>query len=111
MKVTQNNTPINMDAYLRQIRQQRQQPTDIQTTANTPAGASDKVQLSAQAKQIQQAARMLNTSMDVRNEKVQQVKMDLENGTYQVNGGQVANDMLHETFENGMLLNKINTRA
>ena len=111
MKVTQNNTPINMDAYLRQIQQQRQKQAEVQQPGAIQPTASDKVQLSAQAKQIQQAAKLMDGSTDGRDEKVGQVKMDIENGTYQVDGARVATNMLRETFENNMILKKINTRA
>jgi len=110
MKVTQNNSPIQMDAYLKQIQQQRQQQ-DVQLSNTALKGTADKVQLSRQAKEIQQAAFALSQSEDVRDEKVRQVKMDIEKGTYQVNAARVATDMLKEAFENNKVLKKIDTRA
>jgi negative regulator of flagellin synthesis FlgM len=111
MKVMQNTTPIQMDAYLKQIQQQRQSQNDTRTTGTAQAGTADKVQLSAQARQIQQAAQASEATTGVREDKVRQVKMDLEQGTYQVNSSQVATDMLKETFENNMILKNIDTRA
>ena len=112
MKVTHNSTPIQMDAYLKQIQQQRQSQNDTKSSGAAPAATSDKVQLSAQARQVQQAAKISEGAAgDVREEKVRQVKMDLERGTYQVNSGQVATDMLKETFANNMILKQIDTMA
>jgi flagellar biosynthesis anti-sigma factor FlgM len=111
MKVTQNNMPIQMDAYFKQIQQQRQLHADMKPSGPAQAGTTDKVQLSAQAREIQQAAQTSGPTADVRNEKVRQVKMDIDKGTYQVNSSQVATDMLKEAFENNLILRKINTRA
>lgn len=111
MKVTQNTTPIQLDAYLKQMQQQRQQQAEVQPSGMGGAGTTDKVELSAQARRIQQTAQALGSATDVRDEKVRQVKMDIEQGTYQVNGGQIATDMLKEAFENNKVLQKIDTRA
>jgi anti-sigma28 factor (negative regulator of flagellin synthesis) len=37
--------------------------------------------------------------------------MDIEKGTYKVNAGQVATDMLREAFENNKIMKRIDTRA
>jgi negative regulator of flagellin synthesis FlgM len=111
MKVTQNNSPIQMDAYLKQIQQQRLQQQDVQQSSTTAKGTADKVQLSRQAKEIQQSAHALGQTEDVRDEKVRQVKMDIEKGTYKVNAAKVATEMLREAFENNKVLKKIDTRA
>lgn len=110
MKVSQNNSPIRMDAYLKQIQQNRLRQQEIESTDAAQRGAGDKVQLSRRAKEIQQAARGLAQTEQIRDEKVQQVKMDVERGTYKVNAGQVATDMLKEAFENNRVLKRIDTR-
>ncbi|MGD9366634.1 MAG: flagellar biosynthesis anti-sigma factor FlgM [Desulfobacteraceae bacterium] len=107
MKVADQNTPIQLDAYIRQARQQQIKP-DVSPGRS---GAVDKVQLSDQAKQIQKAAQEANKVSDVREDKVRETKMEVEKGTYKVVGEQVANDMLKESFENDIILHKINTRA
>jgi hypothetical protein len=37
--------------------------------------------------------------------------MEVEKGTYKVAGAQVATDMLNETIENNIILQKVNTQA
>lgn len=111
MKVSDQNTPIQMDAYIRQARQQQQKPDDLKASSPGPYGGADKVELSDQARQIQQAAQDVNKVSDVREDKVREIKMDVEKGTYKVAGDQVATDMLKEAFENDIILHKINTRA
>lgn len=107
MKVSDQNTPIRLDAYIRQARLQQSKP-DVSPGLQ---GAVDKVQLSDQARQIQQAAQEANKVSDVREDKVRGIKMDVEKGTYKVVGEQVATDMLKEAFENDVILHKINMRA
>ncbi len=110
MKVTQNNSPIQMDAYLKQIQMQRQQQ-NVQQSNSAQKGTMDTVQLSEQAKEIQQTAFSLGQTEDVRAEKVRQVKLDIEKGTYHVNPAKVATEMLREAFENDKALKSIDTRA
>jgi negative regulator of flagellin synthesis FlgM len=109
MKVSQNNTPIQMDAYLKQIQQKRVQQQEIESAAQGVVG--DTVQLSSRAKEMQQAVKGLSRTEEMRNEKVRQVKMDIDQGTYKVNAGQVATDMLREAFENNRVMKRIDTRA
>ena len=111
MKVAQNNSPIQMDAYLKQIQQKRIQQQEIESTDTAQGGVADKVQLSSRAKEMQQAVNRVARTEEMRNEKVRQVKMDIDQGTYKVNAGQVATDMLQEAFENNRVLKRIDTRA
>ena len=112
MKITGQNTPIQMDAYLKQVRQQQQNNVyQQQANAGPVKSAGDKVQLSDHAREIQQAASTLKAMPDVREDKVQQTKMDIEKGTYNVSGEKTAQGMLHEGFENDLILKKINVHA
>lgn len=109
MKVSDQNTPIQ---YIR-LAQQQKQPDDTKASSSQSLGMgnSDKVQLSDQAKQIQQITQSVNNESEVREDKVRQVKMEVEKGTYKVSGAQVATDMLNETIENNVILQKISTKA
>ena len=111
MKVSQNNSPIQMDAYLKQIQQKRLRQQEIESADATRGGVGDKVQLSSRAREMQQTVNGLAQTEEVRNEKVRQVKMDIDQGTYKVNSGQVATDMLKEAFENNRVLKRIDTRV
>lgn len=110
MRVSDQNTPIQLDAYIRQS-QQKKQPDEAKAPGAQRMGTSDKVELSEQAKQVQQATQSVNNDTEVREDKVRQIKMDVEKGTYKVSGAQVATDMLHETIENNVILQKISTKA
>jgi flagellar biosynthesis anti-sigma factor FlgM len=111
MKVNSNNPSIELNAYVKQVRQQ-QKTADAAQPAGKPAQENgDKVNLSSRAREVQQASETLKSMSDVRTEKVEKVKMEVDKGTYKVVGAQVATDMLKESFENNLILQKVNTRV
>ncbi len=110
MKVSDQNSPIQLNAYIRQA-QQHKQPIDSRAITAGRSTTTDQVELSDQAKKIQQAVQQVQDGSDIRQDKVQQIKMEVEKGTYKVVGAQVATDMLNETIENNIILQKVNTRA
>jgi negative regulator of flagellin synthesis FlgM len=65
------------------------------TTIPTP---EEKVDLSTMAKDIQQAKNALSKLPDVREEKVQQIKSQVEKGTYNVSAEKIAGKMVEESI-------------
>jgi flagellar biosynthesis anti-sigma factor FlgM len=110
MKVSDQNSPIQLNAYIRQAQQQKQ-PNDSKAITAGRSTTTDQVELSDQAKKIQQAVQQVQDGSDIRQDKVQQIKMEVDKGTYKVVGAQVATDMLNETIENNIILQKVNTKA
>jgi negative regulator of flagellin synthesis FlgM len=110
MKVSDQNQPIQLNAYIRQA-QQQQQTNDSKAIAGGRSTATDQVQISDQARSLQQAVQHVQDGSDIRQDKVQEIKMEVEKGTYKVAGAQVATDMLNETIENNIILQKVNTQA
>ncbi|MGD9009247.1 MAG: flagellar biosynthesis anti-sigma factor FlgM [Desulfobacteraceae bacterium] len=106
MKVNGENPSIASVFYQNQVSAATSR-TGRKSGHSVTGVADDKVQLSAQAREVQEAANALAKLPDVREEKVQQVKMAVESGTYKVVGNKVAMDMLRETFENNMALSQI----
>lgn len=107
MKINSNHPGIELHSYLKQIQQQQQKSNEPSAPANArQAQGVDKVNLSDQARALQQASQSLQSMSDVRQEKVSQVKMDVRNGTYKVVGAKVATGMLREAFENNSILQK-----
>lgn len=111
MKVSDHNTPIQLDAYVKQAQQQQQKTDDARPTAQGSPGNADRVELSDHAKKAQQAAEQITKSTASHEDKVRQVQMEVEKGTYKVPADKVASDMLKESIENDIILQKINTRA
>lgn len=111
MKVDGENPPIPYIAYRNQDRAEQLRTRHSKSAGSANGIANDKVQLSARAREVQEAANALAKLPEIREEKVQQVKMEVENGTYKVVGNKVAMDMLKETFENNILLSQIDMHA
>lgn len=111
MKVSGNNTTVQLEAYLKQVHQHKLPGLGNDMAAVRQTSQGDKVDLSHRAREVQHAAQTLNQMPEIREEKVQQVKMEVDNGTYKLVGAQVATDMLRESFENNLILQKINTRV
>ncbi len=88
-----------------QMIQQYQRNESVAQTTDKQAGSAaaavkseEKVDLSARAKEIQQAKVEVSKSPDVREEKVQEIKTQVEKGTYNVSGEQIANKMVGESI-------------
>lgn len=56
-----------------------------------PKKQEDKVEISAEAKELQKAKEM----MAQRNEKIQQIKQQVESGSYVIDAKEVAKSMIH----------------
>ncbi|KJS30384.1 MAG: hypothetical protein VR64_17005 [Desulfatitalea sp. BRH_c12] len=109
MNIHSNGPAIHLNAYVNQVRQQQQ--TAESAAAQPTAGQADTVNFSAQAREAQKAVQSLQITSDVRTDKVEKVKMEVDKGTYKVVGAQVATDMLRETLENNLVLQKVNSRV
>ncbi len=59
--------------------------------------------LSAKAKAIQEAIRLFEELPDVREDKVAQIKVQIQNGTYEVDAKNVAAKMIEESVLNDLL--------
>ncbi|SEM35699.1 anti-sigma-28 factor, FlgM family [Syntrophus gentianae] len=58
----------------------------------------EKVDISNKAREIQQINSAMSEIPDVRDEKVSSIKAQIENGTYNVSGEELANKMVGEAF-------------
>jgi negative regulator of flagellin synthesis FlgM len=67
-------------------------------TVSVAARPEEKVDLSTQAKDIQQAKSALSAVPDVREEKVQEIKNQVENGKYNVSAEKIAGKMVGESI-------------
>ncbi|MFC0013575.1 MULTISPECIES: flagellar biosynthesis anti-sigma factor FlgM [Allobacillus] len=87
MKINPLNNP-KINAYKPQVQQQQQQ-------TQSKNQATDKVQISEEAKQLQQS----NPIVEARQEKVENLKQEVQKGTYQLDPKQTAEKMVE--FWNG----------
>jgi len=86
-----------------QMIQQYQRNENTTQAVDKQAGSaavkpSEKVDLSTKAREIQQAKVEVSKLPDVREEKVQEIKDQVDKGTYNVSGEQIANKMVGESI-------------
>jgi negative regulator of flagellin synthesis FlgM len=83
--------------------QQYQKSDPVRNEGDKPVAggaviATERVDLSAKAKEFQQIRQILDQTPDVRDEKVQELKDRIESGNYTVDSGKVAAKMLGESL-------------
>jgi negative regulator of flagellin synthesis FlgM len=94
MEITPKDT-VNIEAYVNQVHNKDkadaapEQPEAQQNKADTVA-------LSNTAKKIQEAQKQLEAIPDVREDKVAQLKEQIENGTYKIDEEKIADKMLKD---------------
>jgi negative regulator of flagellin synthesis FlgM len=102
MEISGKNHSVNLETYVKNIKDKR----TINETAHPTSQVvlnEDKVVLSPKAKEIQEATKILSSLPDIREEKVGQIKMQIDNETYQINGKKIAINMAKESLINELL--------
>jgi len=93
---------VNIEAYVNQVQNKdkvdatSEQPEKQQTKADT-------VVLSDTAKKVQEAQKQLETIPDVREDKVAQLKEQIENKTYDMDEEKIAGKMIKDALLNDLL--------
>ncbi|MDH3800166.1 MAG: flagellar biosynthesis anti-sigma factor FlgM [Desulfobacterales bacterium] len=101
MEITPKDT-VNIEAYVNQVQNKdkvdatSEQPEKQQTKADT-------VVLSDTAKKVQEAQKQLETIPDVREDKVAQLKEQIENKTYDMDEEKIAGKMIKDALLNDLL--------
>ena len=96
MEITPKDS-VNIEAYVNQVQDKdkvdatSEQPEKQQTKADT-------VVLSDTAKKIQEAQKQLEAIPDVREDKVAQLKEQIEKGTYEIDEEKIADKMLKDSL-------------
>ena len=89
------NQGIQVDAYVNQL-----QDTKAADQAKESATKTDTVVISDAAKRIQEARAKLDDIPDVREEKVADLRNQIQNGTYQADAEKTADKLLKEQLGN-----------
>ena len=96
MKINDLKDPSSQMIQSYQRGDSQNQPVDKQ--AGPAAVAAEKVDISARAKDIQLAKAVINSLPDVRDARVQELKTQIEQGSYQVNSNKIAEKMVRENL-------------
>lgn len=102
MEITGKGPGASIEAYMSSIKG-KGPAAPAQKTASVPALQEDKVILSPEAKEILDAKRQIEDVPDIRTEKVDALRQQVESGTYEVQGDRVAVKMIGESLINQLL--------
>ena len=92
---------IQIDAYVKQVHDNKNAgPAAEQPEKSTPK--TDTVVISDAAKRIQEARTQLDEIPDVREDKVAELRNQIQNGTYQVDAEKTADKLLKEHLRNAV---------
>jgi|WetSurMetagenome_2_1015567.scaffolds.fasta_scaffold724852_2 negative regulator of flagellin synthesis FlgM len=95
MKVDDKNLFINVGAY-RNAMTIKEKISDPASKNSVSINRGDTVALSPQAIQLQQAESIIKSISDISDEKVFALKRSINNGTYTIDEGKIADKMLRE---------------
>ena len=101
MEINSNDNTINIDAYVNNIND-KQKAENTSDKAETNVAKTDTVNISDAAKEIQEVRKELDNVPDVRADKVEQLKNQIENGTYEIKSEEIAEKMLRDSLLNDL---------
>ena len=96
MEITPKDS-VNIETYVNQV-QDKEKAEAASEQQETQQTKTDTVALSNAAKDIQEAQKQLEAIPDVREDKVAQLKEQIENGTYEINEEKIADKMLKDAL-------------
>ena len=96
------NQGIGIGAYVNQVQDKNKVGTPDNKSEKSAVKA-DTVVISDAAKRIQEARRQLDDIPDVREDKVSQLRNQIQNGTYEINADKIAAKMIKEGLLNDAL--------
>ena len=101
MKITAKDPSVR-DAYVKQISQQQKEDAASKSGVK-PVEKADTVKISEEARELQETQKVMENMPDVRVEKVAKIKNQIENGTYEVKSGEIAEKMVKDSLLNELL--------
>jgi negative regulator of flagellin synthesis FlgM len=93
------NPGIQIDAYVNQVHDKQKTGAGSAKPDKAAAG-TDTVVISDAAKRLQEARRQLDDIPDIRQEKVAELKRQVESGTYQIRAEETAAKLIKESLIN-----------
>ena len=100
------NQGVQVDAYVNQV-QDKKQADQAAEQAKETAVKTDTVVISDAAKRVQEARAQLDEIPDVREDKVAELRNQIQNGTYKVDAEKTAEKLLKEQLGNAAIEDKL----
>jgi negative regulator of flagellin synthesis FlgM len=97
MEITNKIPPIKIDAYVHQT-QDRNMSRGTTTQDSKSALKEDRVELSQTARDVQKARAQMEEIPDIREEKVTEIKNQIQNGTYEIDSHKIASKMIRQSL-------------
>lgn len=111
MEFTGKNTIINLNAYVNSQNSSDKAKAHTEKSEPDIQYKEDTVNLSVKGKEVQQAFNALKEMPEIRGEKVSEIKIQVDSGTYRLQNGKIATNMLNEAFENNRIIGQFKTQA
>ena len=102
MNIIDDRTFISIDAYAGNVDESKKLNTTNKNESKS-AVKEDKVELSSTAKKIREAKKIIDSIPEIRDQKIAQIKTQIENGTYLFREEKMATNMLKESLINDLL--------
>jgi negative regulator of flagellin synthesis FlgM len=96
MKITEKNNSVNLDAYIKNVKDKKKISSSKQDSKDV--FLEDKVVLSPKAREVQEAKKVLDTLPDIRKEEIARIKNEIREGTYKIEGKKLAAKMIKESL-------------
>lgn len=103
MKITDSQSFVNLDAYTRNINEKGNIHSSDQNKEKRSL-KGDSVQLSSGANKILEAKKLMGSVPDVRDQKVADIKNQIENGTYQFRTKETAFRLLRDSLLSDLMV-------
>jgi len=100
MEITPKDS-VNIEAYVNQV-QDKDKVDATSEQLEKQQTKADTVVLSDMAKKVQEAQKQLEAIPDVREDKVAQLKEQIENKTYEINEEKIAGKMIKDALLNDL---------
>jgi negative regulator of flagellin synthesis FlgM len=101
MKIS-GKDPSVRDAYVKQISQQQKEDAAAKPGVKSVEKA-DTIKISDEARELQETQKVMENIPDVQVEKVAKLKNQIENGTYDIKSGKIAEKMITDSVLNELL--------
>jgi negative regulator of flagellin synthesis FlgM len=95
----EKNQGVHIDAYVNQVHD-KDKVNPSEKNSDKSAAKTDTVVISDAAKRIQEVRTQLDEIPDVREDKVAQLKNEIENGSYRIDAEKIAGKMIREGLIN-----------
>jgi len=104
MEITRGNPFNKIDGYVKQVNKEKSKSSAVSDdqSSNKLLPSGDSVELSTEAKIMQEAVKVLETLPDVREEKVEQIKQQIADGTYEIDSKKISEKMIKESVVNNL---------